>query len=333
MRVEASQYVYPPFWGKALGSAGNGQHFKFSTGMARFYFSSGDNAFTLLNLSGPVRRVTLSALPAGSGTVSGAGLYPGGLSASAVATPNAGFVFVNWTENGTAVSTLATYNFTPATNRALVANFAPAHTITTGAAPVTGGTTSGDGSYAYGASVTVSATASASYAFVNWTEGGTPVSVAAHYTFTAGADRILTANFVPTAVNLATVFDHPHNGSGNVIKSAWYYPGDQGLDGDQYTYDDFTLTNSQTITEVRWRGGYTNFKSGAGESPVADFTVSIYPSIAAGSEPDRIAGPMVRYAVGGNAGETSIGTFSGTPLYDYRFTLPTAFNEIGRAHV
>jgi hypothetical protein len=71
------------------------------------------------------------------------------------------------------------------------------HAIATTASPSAGGTTSGDGVYADGASVTVTATANAGYALINWTEGGVPVSTSASYTFTAGANRTLVANFAP----------------------------------------------------------------------------------------------------------------------------------------
>lgn len=328
LRVEADQYVYPPMWGLASGTSGEGQHFNFSTGAARFYFTAGDTAFTLLTQAGPLNRVTATASPPGGGTVSGSGVYPSGLSASLVAAPNAGFVFVNWTDTGAIVSTTAAYTFTPTTNRTLVAHFAPAFTVTTGVLLASGGTTTGDGSYTYGSSVTVSATPNANYAFVNWTETGVPVSAAANYIFTASADRLLTANFVASNPNSGAIYTQPYDRSGTVIKSAWYYPGGQGLDGDQYTYDDFTLGTNAAMTEVRWRGGYTNFKSGASESPVADFTISFYPSIAAGSQPDITAQPLAQYAVGGNAGETLAGTFSGTPMYDYAFVLPTTFNAV-----
>ena len=45
--------------------------------------------------------------------------------------------------------------------------------------------------------MTVTATANPGYAFVNWTEGGVPVSATASYLFPAGADRTLVANFTP----------------------------------------------------------------------------------------------------------------------------------------
>lgn len=47
VRIEAEQVGYPD-WGIAVGTGGNGQHFQFSTGAARFSYASGDEAFTLI---------------------------------------------------------------------------------------------------------------------------------------------------------------------------------------------------------------------------------------------------------------------------------------------
>ena len=68
--------------------------------------------------------VTATANPAEGGTVSGGGAYAEGTTCTLTATPNEGYVFVNWTENGEVVSTEATYSFTVTGNRDLVANFA-----------------------------------------------------------------------------------------------------------------------------------------------------------------------------------------------------------------
>jgi hypothetical protein len=119
------------------------------------------------------------------------------------------------------------------------------------------------------------------------------------------------------------VCSQPPPPSGGVCKSAWLPP--DGLDGDEYAWDNFTLPAAQAIMQVRWRGGYTNILSGGGQARVFDFDVSIYGSIAAGSQPDIVSPPLVHYQVGGNAGETPAGTFGGVPMYDYRFTLPAAF--------
>lgn len=78
---------------------------------------------------------------------------------------------------------------------ALSVNVLTTTTIATSASPVAGGNTSGGGTVNVGTSVTVVATPNGGYRFVNWTEGGSQVSTAASYNFTAGANRILVANF------------------------------------------------------------------------------------------------------------------------------------------
>jgi len=57
------------------------------------------------------------------GTVSGAGTFNAGTNVTAVATPRSGCRFVNWTENGTSVSTSPNYSFALNKDRNLVANY------------------------------------------------------------------------------------------------------------------------------------------------------------------------------------------------------------------
>jgi kumamolisin len=69
--------------------------------------------------------ISASASPANGGQVSGDGVYNSGTTATLIATPATGFVFVNWAEGGNSVSDSATYQFTVAAARTLVAKFAP----------------------------------------------------------------------------------------------------------------------------------------------------------------------------------------------------------------
>ena len=142
--------------------------------------------------------VATSASPSAGGSTSGDGSYAGGSNVTVTATAKPGYAFVNWTEGGTPVSTSASYSFSITANRTLVANFTQTFTITTSPSPSAGGSTSGDGTYNSGATVTVTATAKPGYAFVNWTENGSPVSASASYTFPAAANRTLVANFTQT---------------------------------------------------------------------------------------------------------------------------------------
>ena len=70
--------------------------------------------------------ITVSANPAEGGTVSQnvpSGSYQHSQNCIVTATPAATYAFVNWTENGTIVSTDAEYSFTVTADRDLVANF------------------------------------------------------------------------------------------------------------------------------------------------------------------------------------------------------------------
>jgi hypothetical protein len=145
----------------------------------------------------PVANFTIatSSNPAAGGTTTGSGNAAQGAGVTVTATPNSGYTFTNWTENGAVVSTSPSYTFTAATNRTLIANFAAVFTIATSSNPAAGGTTSGSGSAVQGASVTVTATPNSGYGFISWTENGVVVSTAPAYTFTATASRTLVASF------------------------------------------------------------------------------------------------------------------------------------------
>ena len=71
----------------------------------------------------PTHTITVTANPSAGGTVSGGGTIAESNTCTLVATPNPGYNFVNWTENGTEVSTDASYMFIVECDRNLVANF------------------------------------------------------------------------------------------------------------------------------------------------------------------------------------------------------------------
>lgn len=177
-----------------------------------------------------IPQVTLSANPVLGGTVIGAGTFAQGSLTTAVATPNAGFSFTSWTENGVVVSTSANYPFAMAGNRTLVANFAAVpvgnFAVNLSSAPAAGGTTSGSGSFLAGSLVTVTATPNASYTFKNWTENGVIVSTSSAYQFNLTANRTLVANFtVIPASQLALVLSSNPAAGGSTNGSGAYTTG------------------------------------------------------------------------------------------------------------
>lgn len=160
--------------------------------------------------------VSASSAPLNGGTTTGAGSYASGSTVTVTAAPNTGYVFSNWTENGTIVSTALSYTFTLSANRTLVANFTSSptnYTVSTSAAPSNAGTTTGAGSYAPGSTVTVTATANSGDSFSSWTQNGAIVSTASSYTFTLNANRTLVANFTSRlAYYTVTLSASPSNG-------------------------------------------------------------------------------------------------------------------------
>ena len=180
---------------------------------------------------------------------------------------NPGYAFVNWTEAGAQVSTLASYNFAAGADRTLVANFVQTWTIVASASPVAGGTVAGAGTYTNGASVTVTASANPGYAFVNWTEAGAQVSASASFNFAAGADRTLVANFVQTwtiAASASPVAGGTVVGAGaytngaSVTVTASANPG--------YAFVNWTEAGAQVSASASY-----NFAAGADRTLVANF--------------------------------------------------------------
>jgi uncharacterized membrane protein YeaQ/YmgE (transglycosylase-associated protein family) len=147
----------------------------------------------------PQSVVNTSVFPVNSGTTTGDGSYDNGSNITVTATPGAGFLFVNWTDNGVVVSNLATYSFTTTVNRSLVAHFVPlvpTYSVLTSSSPADLGSVAGGGVFDEGSSVTVTATANPGAAFVGWTENGAAVSSSLSYTFSLTGNRVLVANFV-----------------------------------------------------------------------------------------------------------------------------------------
>ena len=106
--------------------------------------------------------VTATANPSAGGSVSGVGTYDEGTSCTLTATANTGYSFVRWTKNGSQVSTSASYTFTVTANASYVAEFSQnSYTVSATANPSAGGSVSGGGTYSYGTSCTVTASANA----------------------------------------------------------------------------------------------------------------------------------------------------------------------------
>ena len=224
--------------------------------------------------------VNVSANPNIGGSVTGGGTYNQGQSCTVTASPNAGYTFTNWTENGNVVSTNRSYTFTVTANRTLVANFQAQpqnYTVTVSANPTNGGNVTGGGTYQQGQSCTVTATANTGYNFTNWTENGNVVSTQANYTFTVNSNRTLVANFTPQQYTITATAD-PVNG-GNVTGGGTFNYGNSctlnATPAAGYTFVNWTKNGTQVSTNATYTFTVTESAAYVAHFQLQTFTINV----------------------------------------------------------
>ena len=261
--------------------------------------------------------ITATADPTVGGTVSGGGTYTYGQSCTVHAMANTGHNFVNWTENGTQVSTTADYTFTVTGNRNLVAHFSTSSYIITAVAdPAEGGVVSGSGGYDYGDQCTLTATANQGYTFVNWTENGTQVSTTADYTFTVTGNRNLVAHFGIESFMISAMTE-PDNG-GDIIGVGSYDYGQTCILNVE-PYENYTFINwTENDTVVSEQPSFSFTVEGTrsfvahlfyydGFSENHDIDIDIYPNPVKNTLTIKASQPIKKW---------EIFSTSGTMLYD-----------------
>ncbi len=134
--------------------------------------------------------VAATASPAGAGSITGAGSYNAGSTATLTATPDATHSFIGWT--GDMVSAANPLTFLVNGNVNLTANFAATSFVLTTAA-TTGGSVTPGGTYPAGTLVTITATPDATHRFIDWT--GDASGTASTTGVTLDRDKFAQANF------------------------------------------------------------------------------------------------------------------------------------------
>lgn len=226
---------------------------------ANYTFTVNSNRNLVANFTENTYTITVSANPSNGGTTSGGGTYNHGQSCTVIATSADGYTFMNWTENGTVVSTDANYTFVVTSNRSLVANFEEqlpdTYNINVSPNPNIGGTVTGGGTYAGGQQCTVTATANTGYTFINWIENGDEVTTNASYTFVVAGNRTLVANFTLNNYTISVTADPTEGG---LITGAGNY--------DHGTTCTLTATANENYEFINWT------KNGIEVSTDATFT-------------------------------------------------------------
>ena len=263
--------------------------------------------------------IQVSANPTEGGTVTGGGTYHEGDQCKVKATSNAGFTFINWTENGTQVSVLAEYEFTVEGNRILVANFeaqAPTeYTITVSANPSNGGTVTGGGTYQHGDQCTVEATMNEGYTFINWTEDGEVASTHARYTFNVNSDRTLVANF---QVQSYTISASANPTNGGTVTGAGTYNYGESCSLSATANSGYTFTNWTENGNVVYEGANYTFTVERDRTLVAHFAVQAPNTYNINVSANPSNGGTV--TGGGTYNQGASCMVSATPATDYRFT-------------
>ena len=240
--------------------------------------------------------ITATADPTGAGNVTGGGSYNQGETCTLTATANNGYTFVNWTKDGTQVSTNPSYSFTVTESATYIAYFsANSYTIDLTASPTNGGTVSGGGTYNYGQSCTVSATAATGFTFEYWRENGNYVTSQANYTFTVTGDRNLEARFSPQTYSITAHAD-PTEGGVVTGDGSYHY-------GETCT---LTATANTGYTFVNWTKDGTQVST----NPSYSFTVN--------ETADYVAHfSMNTYTISVTANPSNGGTVTGGGTYNY----------------
>jgi uncharacterized protein (TIGR02145 family) len=166
--------------------------------------------------------------------------------------------FISWTINGDVVSNEPEFLFQmPTVDVTVTANFIGGGTslypVILISNPVDGGTLTGNGNYAEGQLVTISATPNDGYIFENWMHEGDEVSTSANFSFTMPAEEVtLTANFIVGDTYTLTLIVEPE-GTGFVM-GAGSYPAQEDvtisatpIDG--YTFIDWRIDDVTISTD------------------------------------------------------------------------------------
>lgn len=236
-------------------------------------------------------QVTATADPVAGGEITGAGTYNHFETCTLVATPSTGYHFVNWTENGTVVSTSNTLVFEVTGPVSYVAHFAlNNYTISVSANPTEGGVVTGGGNYDHFSTCTLTATPYETYLFVNWTLGGVEVSTNPTLTFTVTGDAYYVANFTLGYVDI----------------HAFAVPSDWGtVEG----AGEYLVGSTCTLTAIPVEGSrFVNWRKGG----VVVSTDAVYSFEVTEEATYRACFELIPYSITAEANPEEAGTISGT---------------------
>ena len=240
--------------------------------------------------------INASANPSNGGSVSGGGTYNYGQNCTLTATPATGYDFINWTKNGTQISTSTSYSFTVTEASSYVAHFQlQSFSINPSAEPYNGGTVNGGGTYNYGQTCTLTAYPATGYDFINWTKNGAQVSTSTSYSFTVTEEEDYLAHFQLQSFTI-DASANPNN-SGTISGTGTYNYGQTCT---------LTATPIPGYTFLRWTKNGTQVSTSSSYS----FTVMESASFVAHFQ-------LNNYVISISSNPSNGGTVSGGGAYHY----------------
>ena len=239
---------------------------------------------------------TSSHPPCDWGSTTGGGTYACNSTVTVCATPAPCYNFVAWADQSANwLSTSNCYTFTPSSNTNLVAGFEQRgpFLVYARSSPASGGSISNQVSYACvvttAADVTVCATPSNCYSFVNWTDQNNNVlSTSMCYTFAPtnncirACDILLFANFAPALYYTITTSSSPAGG-GSTSGGGTYCGSSVTVCATPnacYSFVNWTDQNSNVVST----SACYSFTAAGNQTLVANFTLNQY-TVTAGSSP------------------------------------------------
>ncbi|MDR0828719.1 MAG: InlB B-repeat-containing protein, partial [Prevotellaceae bacterium] len=219
-------------------------------GLNQYQYGNYTLAYNTLQLT---YTIGTSSSPSTGGSTSGGGNYTNGQTCTVTATANSGYTFTNWTENGSVVSTNASYQFAISGSKTLVANFTVNCYILTFDAQG-GNVTPSSKSVTYGSTVgTLPTPTRTGYTFDGW------------YTNTNGSGMQYTYSTVyNTAENTTIYAKWTQNASATYIITLNTDGGTGGTSSVTATYGvAMPSATAPTKTGCTFRGYYTE-QNGAG---------------------------------------------------------------------
>ena len=172
-----------------------------------------------VQVGNPMYTITTNVSPANGGTVTGGGTYPAGSTVTLTANANPSYTFSQWNDGSTDNPRTITVN----ANATYTATFTQdQYSVTTYVNPAGAGTVTGGGTYHYGDTPTLIATANTGYEFQGWSDGDTQnprtITVTGNASYTAIFSEVgITMYAVTTSVN--------PSGAGTVTGAGTYEAG------------------------------------------------------------------------------------------------------------